>query len=465
MSNEAWLHAGEVLGGEECIRRLYISGGNWQLYETEAGGQALAVSEALHQAWLDRGWLEPGVFEEHGEWFVWYTGEVQAVSSLALGPFPARREQAEMLVRTLLRSRSRMGQVDFADALYIARFSLLLPTLSGIAPLGDAMVLGRWITGGVPVPVTDTARVLRYASFMTQGALDEILKKLGMTADTGAAGVMESADALAQPVRGSLRGVRAEGEFRLPGQPELERFFRDEIIHVVDHEEAYRRMGVGFPGAVLLHGPSGSGKTYAADQLARYLGWPVFTISSGTVGSKYIHETSRKVSEMFDQAIAHAPSILLMDELEAFLSSRDSARSSGEIHMEEVAEFLRRIPEAAKNRVLLIGMTNMIDSIDKAILRKGRFDHVLEVNMPGVSEVREVLESRLSELPVKGSLPLDELAEMLAGRPLSDTDFVLRRAGQMAVRAGREHIDEKLLRLACAEITGEKKAKKRMGFF
>ncbi|MBQ7786007.1 MAG: ATP-binding protein [Clostridia bacterium] len=465
MRNEAWLRVGEMLGGEECIRRLYVSGGNWQLYETEEGGQALAVNDALHQAWLDRGWLEPGIFVEHGEWFVWYAHEPDAVSSLGLGPYPVRREQAEVLVRTLLRSRSRMGRVDFADALYIARFSLLLPTFSGCAPLGDAMVLGRWLTGGVPVPVTDVSRVLRYAPYMTQGALDDMLEKLGMTADIGAAGVMESAVAQEQPVGGGTRSARTEGEFRLPGQPELERFFRDEIIHVVDNEEAYKRMGVGFPGAVLLHGPSGSGKTYAANQLAKYLGWPVYTISSGTVGSKYIHETSRKVSAMFDQAIANAPSILLMDELEAFLSSRDSARSSGEIHMEEVAEFLRRIPDAAQNRVLLIGMTNMIDAIDKAILRKGRFDHVLEVNMPGPDEVRDVLESRLSELPVKGRLPLDDLAEMLAGRPLSDTDFVLRRAGQMAVRAGREYIDEKLLRLACAEVTGEKKARKRMGFF
>lgn len=471
MSNQAWLRPDEQLPDGSRVRRLYVADSGWQLYETSEGGQALAVSETLHQAWVDRAWLEPGIFDMHGGYFVWHSQEADGISSLAHGPYPSGREQAEAFVRTLARSRMRMGRVDFSDALYIARFSLLLPALGGDAPLGDALVLGRWLTGGVPVPATDASRVLRYAPYLSQGALEAMLEKLGLLADWGGSGAIETADMAHKQTeqcdlpRGSARQARTQGEFRLPGQPELERFFREEIIHVADNEEMYRRMGVGFPGAVLLHGPSGSGKTYAADKLAQYLGWPVYTITSGTVGSKYIHETSRKVSEVFDQAIAHAPSIIVIDELEAFLSSRESARSSGEIHMEEVGEFLRRIPDAAKNRVLLIGMTNMLDAIDKAILRKGRFDYVLEVGMPGKNEVLAVLQSRLAELPSKGELPLDMLAGRLSGRPLSDVDFVLRRAGQLAVRAGRAHIDAKLLLAACAELTEEKKAKRTMGFF
>ena len=470
MNDQAWLSQGEMLPDGACVRRLYVAGSGWQLYETAEGGQALAVNEALHQAWLDRAWLEPGVFDGHGAYFVWHSPEAGGISSLAHGPYPAGREQAEALARTLARSRARMGRVDFSDALYIARFSLLLPTFGGGAALGDAMALGRWLTGGVPIPVTDASRVLRYAPYMTRGALEEMLSRLGLAADWSASGAIETAGMMQADAQqdaaasGSARRARAQGEFRLPGQPELERFFREEIIHVADNEELYRRMGVGFPGAVLLHGPSGSGKTYAAERLAEYLGWPVFTVSSGTVGSKYIHETSRKVSQVFDQAIASAPSIIIIDELEAFLSEREGARASGEIHMEEVAEFLRRIPDAAKNRVLLMGMTNMLGAIDKAILRKGRFDYVLEVNMPGRSEVLAVLKNRLESLPSKGELPLGRIADRLAGRPLSDVDFVLRRAGQLAVRLGREYIDAKVLLGACSELAEEKKPRKTMGF-
>ena len=464
MSRENWPKPGDMLPDGSRVRRLYVSGESWQLYETDDGGQALAVSAQLHRAWLNHLWLEPGIFEEHGDVFVWHAQEIGEISSAEYGPYPSRRDQAEAFVRTLSRSRARMGRTCFADALYIARFSILLPTLSDCVPLDDALVLGRWLTGGVPIPVTDTARILRYAPYLTQSTLDWMLEKLDLVADLGAAGIVETAAVPTGSISGSKRRARAQGVFRLPGQPELERFFREEIIHVVDNEEEYRRMGMEFPGAVLLYGPPGSGKTYAAEQLAQYLGWPVYTVSSGTIGSKYIHETSRKVSEIFDQAIAHAPSIIMFDELEAFLSSREGARSSGEIHMEEVAEFLRRIPDAAKNRVLLIGMTNMLSAIDKAILRKGRFDHVIEVGMPDRRQVQDVLESLLRLLPVKDDLPLSAIAGRLEGRPLSDVAFVVQRAGQLTVRAGKEYIDARLLLDACDELQGEKKKKRTMGF-
>ena len=76
------------------------------------------------------------------------------------------------------------------------------------------------------------------------------------------------------------------------------------------------------------------------------------------------------------------------------MSDRDSARASSEIHLEEVAEFLRKIPEAPRKRVLLFGMTNLLDSMDKAILRRGRFDHIVEVGMPSKEEIMALLDRK-----------------------------------------------------------------------
>lgn len=105
------------------------------------------------------------------------------------------------------------------------------------------------------------------------------------------------------------------------------------------------------------------------------MGWKRFDIDASSIASSYIHETSKKTSEVFKAAIDAAPSILVIDEMEAFLSDR-SRVTTGTHHIEEVAEFLRRIPEAISKGVLVFAMTNMIDAIDPAVLRRGRFDHM-----------------------------------------------------------------------------------------
>lgn len=466
MAEERWLPLNYELPNGDHVRNLYVKGSSWQLYATAEGGQALAISVDLHEAWLDRDWIDPGIFTEMENCCVWSGRSGAMISSVEHGPYPTRQEQAEAFVQTLKRSRERFGRVSFGDALYISQFSMLLPTFTDAGQVNDALVLGRWFTGGIGVSITDTARIRRYAPWLTPGMLDRILSQLELSADAGAQGILEPPpDAEAQAALPAVvRHNRQEGCFALAGRPQLEQFFQDELLHVIDHEAEYKRMGIDFPGPVLLYGPPGCGKTYAVEKLTSYLGWPVYNITSGTIGSKYIHETSRKVSEIFDQAIANAPSVIIIDELEAFLSSREEARGSGEIHMEEVAEFLRRIPDAAKHRVLLFGMTNMIESIDKAILRKGRFDHILEVGMPSREEIQSLLEHLLEKLPVTGPLGLDEIAGRLCGRPISDVAFIVREAGRLAVRSGKTSIDAELIRIACDRCTGEQRKQKKIGF-
>lgn len=468
MPNERWLPLNYALPDGSSVRNLYVGGGNWQLYTTTGSGQVLAVSAELHQAWLDRDWIEPGIFAEtDAGCLIWCARDGSMISSMEFGPYPMKQEQAETFVQTLRRSRESMGRISFSDALYIAQFSVLMPTFSGARPLSDALVLGRWFTGGIEVPVTDIVRVRRYAPWLSAGMLDRILGLMDFSADVGSAGVLD-APPDAQPTAALApilpSGGRAMGAFTLAGRPELERFFREELIDIIDREAEYRRMGIEFPGPVLLYGPPGCGKTYAIEQLTKYLGWPVYNITSGSVGSKYIHETSRKVSEIFDQAIANAPAVIVIDELEAFLSSREDARASGEIHMEEVAEFLRRIPDATKHRVLLFGMTNMIDAIDKAILRRGRFDHVLEVGMPSEEEILALLQSLLAPLPTEGELDLEACARKLSGSPISDVAFAVRKAGQLAVRGGSAAIDAGILARACEQATGNRRPVRRIGF-
>jgi SpoVK/Ycf46/Vps4 family AAA+-type ATPase len=159
-----------------------------------------------------------------------------------------------------------------------------------------------------------------------------------------------------------------------------------------------------------------------------------------------------------------APSVLVIDEMEAFLSERDMA--AGPHRVEEVAEFLRRIPEAVQNEVLIVAMTNRLDMIDQAILRRGRFDHVIKVDFASEQEVRALLEKLLSTLPKEADVDGEALAKGLGGRPLSDVSFVVREGARLAARSGRDRLNQASL-LAALKSTpardGQEPAR-RIGF-
>jgi SpoVK/Ycf46/Vps4 family AAA+-type ATPase len=234
--------------------------------------------------------------------------------------------------------------------------------------------------------------------------------------------------------------VGAHKVFELAGREVLANFFNEHIVDIVQNRERYKALGIDFPSAVVLHGPPGCGKTFAVDRLVDFLGWPSFQIDASSVASPYIHETSKKVAEVFDKAMQNAPSVLVIDEMEAFLADREMG--SGHHRVEEVAEFLRRIPEAAKNDVLIVAMTNRVEMIDPAILRRGRFDHVINVDYASEEEVFSLLEKLLSTLPKQDGVDPKPIAHELAGRPLSDVAFVVREGARLAARSGKDMLDQ-----------------------
>ena len=199
-----------------------------------------------------------------------------------------------------------------------------------------------------------------------------------------------------------------------------------------------------------------------------FLGWPSFQIDASSVASPYIHETSKKVAQVFDKAMENAPSVLVIDEMEAFLADREMG--SGHHRVEEVAEFLRRIPEAVKNDVLIIAMTNRIDMIDPAIQRRGRFDHVIKVDFASEPEVQSLLDKLLSSLPTESDVDSKPLAKALAGRPLSDVSFVVREGARLAARSGKDRLDQASLLAALNSSPareregGGEETKRRIGF-
>lgn len=410
--------------------------------------------------------------------------EVSCGPSQLLVPLPDCRspnnKSEAMAFATALRETRKIDSASpLQDAIYVEKFSRLLPTYGITLRTDDDVVLGYWLTGGAHVSAKSFRRLRQMLSWMERQVLRDVVQTAGVDVEDGqSAQAFKSTDAFdldeessAQEERTREGGVReadldAGKPFELAGRPELEAFFNEHVVDIVRHKERYQALGIGFPSAIVLHGPPGCGKTFAVEQLVDYLGWPSFQIDASSVASPYIHETSKKVSEIFEKAIENAPSVLVIDEMEAFLADREMGGGSSHHRVEEVAEFLRRIPEAAKNEVLIVAMTNRVDMIDPAIMRRGRFDHVIKVDFASAEEVLALLNMLLANLPHDETVDLAPLANGLAGRPLSDVTFVVREGARLTARSGRDRLNQTFLleSLAAAPSRTGEEPKRRIGF-
>lgn len=470
---EQWLPRGTAIKTEKRIKKLISSGERWQLYSTNQDTYVLAATASLYDKWTSDYLLPKGIFEllagEMECWVYCSKGEY-IVSSLEQGPFPLNIGQIEAFSIAFNTTRKLYPQADLHDAVYIEEYSLILPCSESYAETKNDTVYGKWLTGGVSISATAFKRISQLMSWTSKEQLSKAFELAGFAPQEDC--LENELDEVSGSVEGEISGdvkitpttaTEVNERFSLIGRPELELFFNDNIIDIVLHQEQYKRMGISFPGATILHGPPGCGKTYAVERLAEYLGWKRFDIDSSTVASSYIHDTSKKIAEVFDQAINAAPSILVIDEMESYLSNRSMAGPSGTFHIEEVAEFLRKIPEAVSKGVLVFALTNMIDTIDPAILRRGRFDNIIEVKMANKEEIAALLRAKFKGLPVTEDVDVDKISSSLDGHPMSDVTFVLREAGRVAVKRGSEFIDNICFDKALSMLP-QKEEKRKIGF-
>lgn len=428
---------------------------SWQIVEYGNSSLLLARQE-LFDKWAKESLLEDYMFDE----FV-YSDElyyfIESDNDNLLRPVEKTLNftddnDAISFSLALDKTREKISKdISLHDGIFLEKYSLILPVYSLAAHVDDDYVLGNWITGGVNVSANSTRRILQLS-----GLKQETILKISKNDKEN-----EALEIYQEPMQKDNKEVKL---FSLPGRPELENFFNEQVIDIINNKERYKALGIGFPSAVILYGPPGSGKTYAVEQLINLLDWPSFRIEASSVASPYIHETSKKVAEVFQKAMENSPSVLVIDEMEAFLSDRDNAQSYHNV--EEMAEFLRRIPEATANEVLIIAMTNKLDMIDPAILRRGRFDYIINVDYASTEEIESMLINSFGKISTEDDIDVKSFAEELSGKPLSDVAFFVKEGARLAARNGKDKLDNESLdkALEIALNKGNEKSTKRMGF-
>ena len=478
MTEEAWLPIGHELPDGAKIWKVLHVGPEWQIVETRGEGRALLTTEDLAQRWIEAGLTDNDSLailsfgEKHLRSIT--CGRSQVLAPVAECDSPNTKSEALAFAMAFKATREVDGESPLQNAIYVEKLTRLLPTYGISDRVDDDLVVGYWLTGGARVSVNAFRRLRQMMSWIAPIHLKDVVIAAGFAVpddvpvvDGGASHAISD-----ESVIDNAGGQRKEGNiegnspFELPGRPELEKFFNEHIVDIIRNSDRYKALGIDFPSAVVLHGPPGCGKTFAVERLVDFLGWPSFQIDASSVASPYIHETSRKVSEIFEKAIQNAPSVLVIDEMEAFLADRETGGGGSHHRVEEVAEFLRRIPEAAKNEVLIIAMTNRVEMIDSAIMRRGRFDHVIKVDYASEEEVRSLLDKLLSTLPKDETVNSAPLAKKLAGRPLSDVAFVVREGARLSARAGKDRLSTECLMAALdtAPSRDEESGHRHIGF-
>jgi transitional endoplasmic reticulum ATPase len=182
----------------------------------------------------------------------------------------------------------------------------------------------------------------------------------------------------------------------------------------------------------LLYGPPGCGKTYIARQLAEELGYFFQDIKPSDVASRYIHDTVLRIREMFDLAVEKAPSVLFIDEFDAFSPSRSELGGHQQYKAEEVNEFLANLEGCADRKVLVIAATNLPEKIDPAVRRPGRFDKLIFIPPPDADARLAMLEFHLRQRPVEPDLDIRGVAAILDGYSASDIKMLVEESSRAA---------------------------------
>lgn len=211
------------------------------------------------------------------------------------------------------------------------------------------------------------------------------------------------------------------------GMDELKRMVTEGFINVLNHRECAEAYGIR-PPSLLFYGPTGCGKTFFAEKIAEEVGINFMKVLPDDIASTLVHGTQEKIGELFRKAESKAPTLMFFDEFDAMVPRRsndDRNYQNGEVN-----EFLCMLNNAADRGVYVLAATNHPERIDKAVLRTGRIDEMIYVDMPDRAARESLFRLALSKLPADDDIDYVQLAVLTGGYNCSDIDYIVKTASR-----------------------------------
>jgi transitional endoplasmic reticulum ATPase len=234
------------------------------------------------------------------------------------------------------------------------------------------------------------------------------------------------------------------------GMADLKETLRHTVVRPLANPERFAEYGLGVVNGVLLHGPPGCGKTYVTRALAGELGHAFIEVSPADVTSKYMGEPARKIEAVFAIARANAPCLLFVDEIDGIAGERDGDSRTNTSEQQQVNQLLTELEGLDEDGVVVVGATNLLEDVDPAIRRSGRFDERIEVPPPDADARREILRVHLAGRPQVDDLALEPVVERTVGYAASDLELLAENAARAALEDG-ESIGQPHLETALEE--------------
>ena len=259
----------------------------------------------------------------------------------------------------------------------------------------------------------------------------------------------------AKEIKGEDTGVTFKD---VAGQDEAKESLQ-EIVSFLKNPEKYNEIGARCPRGALLVGPPGTGKTLLAKAVAGEAGVTFFQIAGSAFVEMFVGRGAAKVRDLFKQANEKAPCIIFIDEIDAVGKRRDSSLSSNDEREQTLNQLLSEMDGFDNHKgIVVLAATNRPETLDQALLRPGRFDRRIPVELPDLAGREAILKIHADDVKMEPGIDLGVVARSTPGASGADLANIINEAALRAVRFGRRRVtQEDLLESVDVVIAGEKK--------